>query len=150
MEHKNVCAALALDKIDFHSNLMGKNPVAKFDESQVQLLDEALAKTVDTSALDKTINEQSQTIANHVTNETAISNAVKAAFTLNGLELPENTSDADAIATLSAKCKEYGKSTNTHSLIRTDGIDDDPDADPSANYAHNKALTDLSKFPKLK
>lgn len=148
MKHKNVCAALALEQIDFHSNILpGSKPVAKFDEAQVQKLDAALAEK-DTSALDSTISEQATTIASHVQNETAINGAIEAAFTLNGLELPEGTSAADAIATLSAKCKEHGEATNTHSIPLTDGKDKNPEnglidgyIDPNAE--HNQLLTKL-------
>ena len=121
MKNKNLCALLALEQIDFHSNILpGSKPVAKFNEDQVQKIEAALEEK-DTAALDKKVEEQGQTIANHVSADAAVTAAIVAAFEANGLELAEGTPTVDAIATLSAKCKEYGESTDTHTLPKTDG-----------------------------
>lgn len=149
MKNKNICAVLALDKIELHGNILpGSQPVAKFNQAQLDKLEAALEEK-DTSALDQKIKDQEATIATHESNETAITQAVKSAFEMNGLEITEGISTVEAIATLSAKCKEYGNSTNTHSIVRTDGIDENSVEDPSANYEHNKVMFDKSKFKKI-
>lgn len=149
MKNKNICAVLALDKIELHGNILpGSQPVAKFNQAQLDKLDAALAEK-DTSALDQKIKDQADTIATHESNESAISQAVKAAYALNGLELTEGTSAVEAIAALSEKCKEYGDSADTHSIVNTDGVDKSTEEDPSANYEHNKVMTDKSKFKKI-
>ena len=149
MKNKNICAVLALDKIELHGNILpGSQPVAKFNQAQLDKLEAALEEK-DTSALDQKIKDQEATIATHESNETAITQAVKSAFEMNSLELPEGTSVAEAIATLGTKCKEYGDSTDTHSLVKTDGLDKNSEEEPSANYEHNKVMFDKSKFKKI-
>lgn len=150
MNHKNLCAALALEQIDFHSNILpGSIPVAKFNADQVAAIDAALADK-DTSALDKQISDHAETITTLQASEKKVGEAVKAAYALNGLAYTEGVSSAEAITALSAKCKEYGDSTATHSIPPNDGIDKpDESADPSADYAHNKVFND-EKFKTLK
>ena len=149
MKYKLLSAVLALASIELHSNFFGnKKPTAKFDEDQLQSIEDALEKN-DTSALQATITTHEETIATMQTEKTNVENALSEAFSMNGLELPEGTSVAEAIATLGTKCKEYGDSTDTHSIVRTNGIDKNPEEDPSAEYEHNKVMFDKSKFTKI-
>jgi len=129
MKYKLLCALLALTDIEFHSNFFGnKKPTAKLDEEQLQSIEDALAKN-DTSALQTTIDEQNTTISTMQTEKTDMENALSEAFSINGLDLPEGTSVAEAIAALGTKCKEFGSAKNTHSIPRTDGKDKHPAAD---------------------
>lgn len=149
MKYKLLSAVLALASIELHSNFFGnKKPTAKFDEDQLQSIEDALAKN-DTSALQNQITEHESTISGMQTEKTNTENAISDAFSMNKLELPEGASMAEAIAILGTKCQEYGSSNHTHSLTHTDGIDKDENEDESVNYAHNKAF-DESKYTTLK
>ena len=129
MKYKLLCALLALTNIELHSNFFGnKKPTAKLDEEQLQSIEDALAKN-DTSALQTTIDEQTTTISTMQTEKTDMENALNEAFSINGLDLPEGISAAEAIAALGTKCKEYGSDKNTHSIPRSDGKDRHPVAD---------------------
>lgn len=121
MKYKLLTAILAVAQIELHSNFFGnKKPTAKFDEDQLQSIEDALAKT-DTSALETTISTHEATIATMQTDKTNVENALSEAFSINGLDMPEGASFAEAIATLGTKCKEMGSSNNTHSLPKNDG-----------------------------
>ena len=147
MKNKNLCAVLALEQIDFHSNILpGSKPVAKFNEDQLQKIEAALEER-DNTALNEKIEDQATTIANHVSADTAVTAAIVAAFEANGLELAEGTPAVDAIATLSAKCKEHGEATNTHYFVKTDGKDKQENQEPE--YEFEKVLYDNSKFNTL-
>lgn len=151
MKFIKLCALLALTQIELHSNFFGnKKPTAKFDEDQLQAIEDALEKN-DTSALDDKIKEHENTISSMQNDKNDIENAISEAFSMNGLTLTEGMSVAEAIASLGTKCKEYGNSTNTHSIPPTDGVDvsDDDDDDESAKYAHNQVMNDKSKFSKI-
>lgn len=129
MKYKLLCALLALTNIELHSNFFGnKKPTAKLDEEQLQSIEDALGKN-DTSALQSTIDEQNTTISTMQTEKTDMENALSEAFSINGLDLPEGTSVAEAIATLGTKCKEFGGAKNTHSIPPTDGKDKQEAAD---------------------
>lgn len=149
MKYKLLSAILALSSIELHSNFFGnKKPTAKFDEDQLQSIEDALAKN-DTSALQSQIDEQQSTISEMQTERTNMENALSEAFSTNKLDLPEGSSVAEAIAILGTKCKEYGSSKHTHSIVKTDGVDKEGDEDESTNYAHNRAF-DESKYTTLK
>lgn len=129
MKYIKICALLALNQIELHSNFFGnKKPTAKLDEEQLQSIEDALAQN-DTSALQTTITAHEATIATMQTDRTNAENALSEAFSMNGLDLPEGTSVAEAIATLGTKCKEYGASKNTHSIPQTNGHSEQPSAD---------------------
>ena len=123
MKFNLLCALLALSNLELHSNLLGtKKPVAKFDEDQLQSIEDALAQN-DTSALTSQITAHEATISGLNTEAENISTAINDAFALNGLDLPEGTSIAEAIATLGTQCKTYGDSNQSHSIPKTDGLD---------------------------
>ena len=123
MKYQLLTALLALTNIDLHSNFFGnKKPTAKFDEEQLQNIEDALAEK-DTTGLQSTITAHEATIATMTTESSNLENALSEAFSLNSLEMPEGTSTAEAIAILGTKCKEFGDNKSTHSLIKNDGID---------------------------
>jgi hypothetical protein len=146
---QKLLAVLAISAFEFHSNFFGnKKPFAKLDEEQLQKIEDALAEK-DTSALEKTIAEQANTITGLTTSATEIESAVNQALQLNGIdELGEDTTIGEAIAALGAKCKEYGDATSTHTIVDTDGKEK-PDEnglvdnwyDPNAE--HNQMLNKI-------
>lgn len=147
-KHTALLGVLGLTVLETHSSVMpfSKSHV-RLTEEQLDSIESSLAAN-DVAGLNTQIENLTETVATNAATLGSIDTAIAAAFTANGLELPEGTSATDAIATLSTKCKEYGESANTHSLFSTDGIDKD-DKNESANYAHNQILNE-NKFKTLK
>lgn len=147
-KHTALLGVLGLTVLETHSSVM---PFAKshvrLTEEQLDQIESSLAAN-DVTGLNTQIENLTTTVSENTATLRSIDTAIASAFTANGLELPEGTSAADAIATLSTKCKEFGESANTHSFISTDGIDKD-DKNESANYAHNQILNE-NKFKTLK
>ncbi|MDR2205772.1 MAG: hypothetical protein LBE36_06430 [Flavobacteriaceae bacterium] len=149
MKFQKLAALLVLGSIELHSNFFGtKKPFAKFDEDQLQKIEDDLVEK-DTSALDEKISEQEETIKGLNTEKSEIENAVNQALELNGIKIPEGASITDAVALIGQTCKTYGDSKETHTVVKTDGIDKGDDGD-SEVFAHEKVLNDRSKFPTLK
>ncbi len=141
---KRVLAVLGIQAFVFHStNIFGKGEKhVRLKEEELQLIEDALEK--------QTSAEDAETLATLQANETAVQEALTAAFELHGLETVEGQSVAEAVEALSAKCTEYGESKNQHSFHKTDGKDkEDEEVDNSANYAHNQVFNE-DKFTTLK
>lgn len=144
---KKLLGVLGLQAFVFHNNFWGTGEAhVKLDNKQLQLIEDALEK----QGGENTANEDAQTLADlqaqvsgFQAKETAIQEALSAAMSLNGIEATEGQSVAQAIANLGTKCKEYGDSNETHSIIQTDGKEK-PSADGLQNgfydpkAAHNQ------------
>lgn len=150
MKFQKLVALLGLGTIVLDTNFFGnKKPFAKFDEEQLQKIEDALEEK-DTSALEQKITEHETTISGLNTEKSGIENAVNQALQLNGLELPEGTTMADAVALLGTTCKTYGDSKSTHTIVQNDGVEkSDGTEEKSSNYAHNQVF-DESKYTTLK
>lgn len=124
-------------------------------ENHVRLTKEQLEK-IDAALPDEgatnTATENTKTIANlqskvdaFTAGETSIQEALTTAYQENGFKAVEGQSTLEAIAHLSAKCKEFGSSNNTHSIPPTDGKDKNDDNDLIEGYIdpnaeHNKII----------
>lgn len=141
---KRVLGVLGIQAFVFHSNFFkNEKKHVRLTEEELQLIEDALEK--------QTSAEDAETLATLQANETAIQEALTAAFELHGLEVVEGQSVAEAVESLSAKCTEYGENKNSHSIHRTNGKDkqEDEDVDNSAEYAHNQVFNE-DKFKTLK
>lgn len=117
---KRVLAVLGIQAFVFHSNFF------KNEKKHVRLNEEELQKIED--ALEKqTSAEDAETLATLQANESAVQEALTAAFELHGLKTVEGQTVAEAVEALSAKCTEYGEATNSHSIHKTDGKDKQED-----------------------
>lgn len=117
---KRVLAVLGIQAFVFHSNFF------KNEKKHVRLNEEELQKIED--ALEKqTSAEDAETLATLQANETAVQEALTAAFELHGLKTVEGQTIAEAVEALSKKCTEYGEATNSHSIHKTDGKDKQED-----------------------
>ena len=152
MNFPKLTALLALAQIDMHSNFFGnKKPVAKLDQEQLEAIEKGLEQN-DVSALTSEIEAKGNDIIALTANQTAMEEAINGALQLNGLELPENATHAEAIALLATTCKEYGEAKDvTHSVAGNNGVEavQNPDAlidgylDP--NDEHNKQYFNTTK-----
>lgn len=135
---KRVLAVLGIQAFVFHStNIFGKGEKhVRLKEEELQLIEEALEK--------QTSAEDAETLATLQANETAVQEALTAAFELHGLKTVEGQTVAEAVEALSAKCTEYGEATNSHSIHKTDGKDKQEDEEElkegfyDSNAAHNQ------------
>ncbi|QWA38862.1 hypothetical protein [Chryseobacterium sp. ZHDP1] len=122
---KKVLAVLGLQAFTFHNNFWGAGEAhVKLDNKQLQLIEDALEK----NEAENTPAEGAESLADlqakvsgFEANEISIQEAVTAALNLNGIEAAEGQTVAQAIEALGTKCKEYGDSKETHSIIQTDG-----------------------------
>lgn len=143
MKYPLLSNLLALATIDLQSNFFGnKKPSARFDEDQLQAIEDALAKS-DTAKIQNRVTELEE---EQNTNQQALNDA----FNLAGLKAEEMGSFAEAIAALGARCDELGKSTNRHSFAAHDGKEKkegdgliDGYVDPNA--AHNQMFAKFNK-----
>ena len=152
MNFPKLTALLALAQIDMHSNFFGnKKPVAKLDQDQLEAIEKGLEQN-DVSALTSEIEAKGNEITALTATATLVSDAVNQALQMNAIELPENATEAEAIALLATTCKEYGEATTiTHSVAGTDGKEkaQNPEAliegyiDP--NDDHNKQYFNTTK-----
>lgn len=144
-KHTAILGVLGLTLLETHSSVMpfGKAHV-RLTEEQLDQIESSLAAN-DISGLNTQIENLTSTVEENTATLGGIDAAIASAFTANGLELPEGTAAADAIATLSNKCKEYGESTNTHSFIKNDGKDPETlvEGYMDPNAEHNQLLTKL-------
>lgn len=138
-------AVLGLQAFALQSNFWGGGKAfVKLDEDQLQSIEEALEKTG--SAEDaQTITDLQGQVTAFEGKETEVQEALTAALTLNGLNVEEGQSPAEAIAALGAKCKEYGDSKNRHTFAGHNGQEaPEPGAEKlengffNANDAHNQ------------
>ncbi|WP_313091898.1 hypothetical protein [Chryseobacterium flavum] len=124
---KKLLAVLGLQAFTFHNNFWGNGEAhVKLDNKQLQLIEDALEKNATENPANedaKTLEDLQATISGLEANETAVQEALTAALNLNGIERKEGQSVAQAIADLGAKCKEYGDSKETHSIIKTTGVE---------------------------
>lgn len=152
MNFPKLTALLGVAQIEMHSNFFGnKKPVAKLDQEQLEAIEKGLEQN-DVSALTSEIEAKGNDITALIANQTAMEEAITGALQLNGLELPENATQAEAIALLATTCKEYGEAKNvTHSVAGSNGVEavQNPDAlidgylDP--NDEHNKQYFNTTK-----
>lgn len=145
---KKLTALLGLASITLHnSNIFGtgKN-YAKFDEEQLQKIEDGLAKT-GTEEDAQTIADLQNDILNFQNSETSVQEALTEALQLNGIDAVEGQSVAEAITALGAQCKQYGDAKATHTLPQNDGKENEEDADPV--YGFEQVLNDESKYAKL-
>lgn len=142
-KHTAILGVLGLTVLETHS---GVNPFAKshvrLTEEQLDSIESSLADN-DVSGLNTQIQNLTSTVSENTATLGSINTAIASAFEANGLELPEGTSATDAISTLSATCKKHGESTNTHSIIKNNGIenkssDEESYIDPEAE--HNQII----------
>lgn len=144
-KHTAILGVLGLTLLETHSSVMpfGKTHV-RLTEEQLDSIESSLAAN-DVAGLNTQIENLTEKVATNTATLGSIDTAIASAFTANGLELPEGTSAADAIATLSATCKKYGESTNTHSFIKNDGKDPETliEGYMDPNAEHNQLLTKL-------
>ena len=116
----------------------------KMTKEQLEKIDAALPEE-GAQADAKTVADLQAKVNGFVDKETAVQEALTGALELNGIEAVEGQSPAEAIAALGVKCKEFGDSTETHSIPKTDGVEK-PDGnglkegffDPNAE--HNKIV----------
>lgn len=134
---KRVLGVLGIQAFVFHSNFFkNEKKHVRLTEEELQLIEDALEK--------QTSAEDAETLATLQANETAIQEALTAAFELHGLEVVEGQSVAEAVEALSAKCTEYGENKNSHSIHRTNGKDKQEDEEElkegfyDSNAAHNQ------------
>ncbi|WP_313373744.1 hypothetical protein [Chishuiella sp.] len=134
---KRVLGVLGIQAFVFHSNFFkNEKKHVRLTEEELQLIEDALEK--------QTSAEDAETLATLQANETAIQEALTAAFELHGLEVVEGQSVAEAVEALSAKCTEYGERKNSHSIHRTNGKDKQEDEEElkegfyDSNAAHNQ------------
>ncbi|WP_185274746.1 hypothetical protein [Chryseobacterium indologenes] len=151
-KHTLLLGVLGLSVLETHSGVMSSKSHVRFTEEELDKVEKALEAN-DVSGLNQTIADQKEKISTHEKSEGELKESLTAAFAANKLEMGD-MSPKDAIAHLSAKCKEYGDARNTHSITRTDGIDKNEgdglvDGFIDPNAAHNQALTQ-NKFKPLK
>lgn len=134
---KRVLGVLGIQAFVFHSNFFkNEKKHVRLTEEELQLIEDALEKQISA--------EDAETLATLQANETAIQEALTAAFELHGLEVVEGQSVAEAVEALSAKCTEYGENKNSHSIHRTNGKDKQEDEEElkegfyDSNAAHNQ------------
>lgn len=138
MKFQKLVALLALGELPLNAGLFGnKKPFAKFDEDQLQTIEEALEKN-DTSDLE----EQLTTAQDEVK---GVENAVEQALEVAGLKAGDSL--VASIVALGEKCKEYGESKDRHTFAQNSGKDEEVDGlidgylDP--NDEHNQLLKSL-------
>ena len=124
---EKLLAVLGLQAFVFHNNFWGNGDAfVKLDNKQLEMIEAALekeepeAKEIEGG---ETIKDLQAKVSGFEATETEVQEALTAALTLNGLATTEGQSVAEAIATLGAKCKEYGDSKETHSIIKNDGLE---------------------------
>ncbi|WP_418124266.1 hypothetical protein ACNFU2_06535 [Chryseobacterium sp. PTM-20240506] len=122
---KKVLAVLGLQAFTFHNNFWGSGEAhVKLDNKQLQLIEDALEKkeTENTTAEGaESLADLQAKVTGFEAKETAVQEALTAALSLNGIAATEGQTVAQAIEVLGTKCKEYGDSKETHSIIQTDG-----------------------------
>lgn len=145
-KHTLLLGVLGLSVLETHSGVMSSKSHVRFTEEELDKVEKALEAN-DVTALNTTIKEQETKISNHEKFDGELKESLTAAFAANKLEMGD-MSPKDAIAHLSAKCKEYGEATNTHSTPPTNGQNNNGDQAPK--YAFEEAVNDTSKYPVLK
>ena len=142
MKYQKLTALLDLGTIELHSNFFGtKEPFAKLTEEQLTKLEAALEER-DVTALETKISELENEVKALTTEKGSVAEALQQAYEHNGLQIAENATMAESIATMGEKCKEFATAKNTHSLTKTDGLEKEDDElqnsffDPKA--AHNQ------------
>lgn len=140
-KHTLLLGVLGLSVLETHSGVMSSKSHVRLTEEELDKVEKALEAN-DVSGLNQTIADQKEKISNHEKSEGELKESLTAAFAANKLEMGD-MSPKDAIAHLSDKCKEYGEATNTHSLAKTDGVDNPSGMiegyiDPNAE--HNKII----------
>lgn len=123
---KKLLAVLNLQAFTFHNNFWGSGEAhVKLDNKQLQLIEDALEENAENTENEdaKTLEDLQAKVSGLEAKETAVQEALTAALNLNGIEAKEGQSVAQAIADLGAKCKEYGDSNETHSIIKTTGVE---------------------------
>lgn len=123
MKFVNILLLLGLAEITLKAGFFGKKPSASFDEDQLKLIDEALAKN-STTDLEQRIAELEESNTSLQTSYDGLANVLEQALELNGME-PAKTPE-ESIEALGLKCKEYGTSKARHTLVGNDGQDSDP------------------------
>ncbi|MBO6183076.1 hypothetical protein AB670_02542 [Chryseobacterium sp. MOF25P] len=143
-KHTAILGVLGLTVLETHSGIMSTKAHVRMTEEDLDKI-EAHLEANDVSGLNTQITNLTTTVSENTASLGSINSAIASAFETNGLELPEGTSAADAIATLSTKCKEYGEKTNTHSFIKNDGKDNETllEGYMDPNAEHNQLLTKL-------
>lgn len=120
-------AVLGIQAFVFHNNFWGTGEAhVKLDNKQLQMIEDALEKKAGENKADEnteTLADLQAQITGFQANETAVQEALTAAMALNGITATKGQSVAEAISALGTKCKEYGDSTETHSILQTDGLD---------------------------
>lgn len=120
-------AVLGMQAFVFHNNFWGTGEAhVKLDNKQLQMIEDALEKKEGENATENNtadLTELQAQVAGFQASEAAVQEALTAALTLNGIEATQGQSVAEAIAALGTTCKEYGDSTETHSILQTDGLD---------------------------
>ncbi len=139
-------SVLGLSVLETHSGVMSSKSHVRLSEEELDKVEKALEAN-DVTALNTTIKEQNDKISNYEKFDGELKESLTAAFAANKLEMGD-MSPKDAIAHLSAKCKEHGEATNTHSIAKTDGLDKNDTETPK--YAFEEAVNDTSKYPVLK
>lgn len=145
-KHTLLLGVLGLSVLETHSGVMSSKSHVRLTEEELDKVEKALEAN-DVSGLNQTIADQKEKISNHEKSEGELKESLTAAFAVNKLEMGD-MSPKEAIAHLSAKCKEYGEAKNTHSTPPTDGQNDN--GDPAPKYAFEEAVNDTSKYPVLK
>lgn len=136
---------LALGEIELNAGFFGnKKPFAKFDEDQLQVIEDALQKTDNTDLEKKVTDLEAEKIAleksifDQKAYQLKIENALEQALQINGLEPASNIDGS--IALLGEKCKEYGDADVSHTLLLNDGHENpDPENSLQDGYYDPKA-----------
>lgn len=141
-KHKAILGVLGLSVLETHSGIMSSKAHVRMTEEDLDKI-EARLEANDVTGLNTQITNLTTSVSENTATLGSIDTAIASAFADNGIELPEGTSAADAIATLSATCKKYGESSNTHSIIQSNGIENnasegDSYIDPEAD--HNQLI----------
>lgn len=145
-KHTILLSVLGLSVLETHSGVMSSKSHVRLSEDELDKVEKALEAN-DVTALNTTIKEQKEKISGHEKFDGDLKNSLTAAFAENKLDMGD-MSPTDAIAALSAKCKEHGEAKNSHSIPSNDGKDKNDVQTPK--YAFEEAVNDTSKYPVLK
>jgi len=129
MKYPKLTAFFGLAMINIQSGLFGQKAHARFDEEQLQKLEEHMAQEsgenlqTQLNELQKKYDALNDTHTELQTANTRIQNALTAALELNGLtaDVTSETTASQAVELLGTKCKEYGSSQNRHPFAKNDG-----------------------------
>ncbi|MFL9835005.1 hypothetical protein [Chryseobacterium terrae] len=129
MKYPKLGAFLGLAMINIQSGFFGQKAHARFDEEQLQKLEDHMAQESGENLQAQLNTLQQKYDALEISNTTlqtekdGLQNAVTAALELNGLtaEVTAETTSSQAVELLGTTCKKYGSNENRHSFPANNG-----------------------------